>query len=668
MKFRTLIFYFIFFSVRSILFSSTTTIDSLKSALKINDPNAKSLITNKICENYLYLNSDSALKYGFLGIEAAKKAGLRSNQAYALNNIGLVFIEKGEFEKALNNLIEAEKIFESENNTEGKTSTSLNLGRVYELQNLFEKALAQYKIALSFAEKTGNKKNHALVLNHIGAFYYSTNEKSKSLEYFQKVLSINKETNDLEGQMGSLNNIAVIYQELGNFKEALNNFKAALDHYQKTEDKKSIVISYHNIALVYKDQKDYGSAINYLDSCITLAKEIKDFDDLQEAYSTLSEIYKEQNNYLRAFESFQLSVAAKDSLLNQTRDRQFIEMSTKYDTEKKEAENKLLKIEGEKQRAINTAITISLFLIAALAFFIFRGYRQKQKANILLGAQNAEISEKKNIIEVKQKEILDSISYAKRLQDAILPPVNSLQKHLQNIFVYYKPKDIVAGDFYWMETLSAAMSVADSDKKISSEMILVAAADCTGHGVPGAMVSVVCSNALFRTVKEFNLTEPGKILDKTRELVLETFSKGNEDVKDGMDISLVSISKDPFSEEFTIQWAGANNPLWYIKNQQFFEIKANKQPIGKTEKTTPFVTHKMALSKGDSLFLFTDGYADQFGGAKGKKFKYKQLQAQFINNAQKTMNEQHDALAQTFDNWKGPHEQVDDVCIIGIRL
>ena len=657
MKFRTIIFYFILLLFNT-LKATFSNIDSLKLNLKSGNSEAKSIILNNLCESYLYLNSDSALKYGTLGVEVAKKAGLKSNQAWALNSLGVIFKDKGEYVKALDNFIEAEKLFETENNEEGKTSTTLNLGRVYELQNLFDKALTHYNLALSYSEKTGNKNNLLLVFNHIGSLYYSSNEKTKALEYFTKFLKASQEINNVQRIMEGLNNVAIIYQELGNFNEARKNFNTFLDYSRKIQDKKNIVASFHNIALVYKDQKDFTNANSYLDSCISLAKEIRDFDDLREAYSTLSEIYKEQNNYVKAFEVFQLSVAAKDSLLNQTREQQFIEMSTKYDTEKKEAENKLLKTEGEKQRAVNTAITVGLCLVAALAFFIFRGYRQKQKANILLGAQNTEIREKKHIIEEKQKEILDSITYAKRLQDAILPPLDLLNNHLDDAFVYYKPKDIVAGDFYWMEIC----------KVKNSELILIAAADCTGHGVPGAMVSVVCSNALNRSVKEFGLSEPGKILDKTRELVLETFSKSHEDVKDGMDISLVSILKNTNSEKSTIQWAGANNPLWYLQNNTINEITANKQPIGKTDKPSPFVTHTLQLNKGDLLFLFTDGYADQFGGPKGKKFKYKQLLEHLLKHSVFSMNEQKNALSSTFDAWKGNHEQVDDVCVLGIRV
>ena len=200
--------------------------------------------------------------------------------------------------------------------------------------------------------------------------------------------------------------------------------------------------------------------------------------------------------------------------------------------------------------------------------------------------------------------------------------------------------------------------------EVVNNNILIAAADCTGHGVPGAMVSVVCSNALNRSVFEFGNTEPGKILDKARELVLETFSKSDTDVKDGMDISLACINKATRE----IKWAGANNPFWYTCNGEMKDLKANKQPIGKTETPTPFTTHNIKLEKGDTIFMLTDGFADQFGGDKGKKFKYKPLKDMLLHNVQLPMGNQLEELESAFITWKSNLEQVDDVCVIGVRL
>lgn len=379
---------------------------------------------------------------------------------------------------------------------------------------------------------------------------------------------------------------------------------------------------------------------------------------------------------------------------------QLAELAMKYETAKQEKKISLLQKDQEmvdiKMQAKDTELssrenTITLFIFGAIIFgilmiFVVRSNILRKQINKELAAQKDIITEQKNevegqkhLIEEKQKEIVDSITYAKRLQEAILPAQEIVDKHLPQNFILYTPKDLVAGDFYWMEVTN------DGDKEIT----FIAAADSTGHGVPGAMVSVVCSNALNRAVLEFKLTQTGQILDKTRELVLETFSKSTTDVKDGMDISLLAVIRKN-NEIVEINWSGANNPLWYassasayqssdkkiIENEMvtealeatMHEVKANKQPIGKTDNPTPFTTHSIPYVKGTLFYLFTDGYADQFGGPKGKKFKYKQLEELLLELSSQEMSTQKEILNSKFEEWKSGIEQVDDVCIIGIKL
>lgn len=297
----------------------------------------------------------------------------------------------------------------------------------------------------------------------------------------------------------------------------------------------------------------------------------------------------------------------------------------------------------EVQKLVDISNLLSLFIITIVFFVFFK------RDNVLYQKL---IIEQKKLVQEKQTEIIDSITYAKRIQDAILPPDHYWLKNLPQSFVLYKPKDIVAGDFYWMETSDDA------------KFIFFAAADCTGHGVPGAMVSVVCNNALNRSLHEFKLSDTGKILDKTRELVIETFGKSDKEVKDGMDISLCRLN----TETLELQWSGANNPLWMVQNLEIKEVKADKQPIGRYAEQKPFFTHTLQLAEGDSLYIFTDGYADQFGGPKGKKFKYKQLKELILKIHTRQWEQQKEILNTTFENWKNNLEQVDDVCIIGLRI
>lgn len=253
-------------------------------------------------------------------------------------------------------------------------------------------------------------------------------------------------------------------------------------------------------------------------------------------------------------------------------------------------------------------------------------------------------------IREKQDEILGSITYARRIQSAILPPEQRWKTHLKNSFVLYQPKDIVAGDFYWLHP--------------GEDSVLFAAADCTGHGVPGAMVSVVCNNALNRSVREYNLTDPGAILEKTRDIVIQEFEQSSEDVKDGMDIALCAL------KDRQLAYSGAHNPLWIIRKNTttIEEIKAQKQPIGKFENNQPFKTTTIELQEGDLIYLFSDGFADQFGGDKGKKFKTANFKQLLLSICSEPMDVQKKRIQDAFENWRGALEQVDDVCVIGIRV
>ena len=263
-------------------------------------------------------------------------------------------------------------------------------------------------------------------------------------------------------------------------------------------------------------------------------------------------------------------------------------------------------------------------------------------------AQKAEAEKQRDIADQRNEEILDSINYAKRIQNAILPPEKLIKEHLKDSFVLYKPKDVVAGDFYWLEPKDG--------------IVIFAAADCTGHGVPGAMVSVICNNALNRSVREHCLIEPGEILTKTREIVIQEFEKSEEEVKDGMDIALCSL------KGMKLQYAGAHNPLWIIRNGEIIETKANKQPIGQFDKLEPYTSHFFDLQSGDGIYIFSDGYVDQFGGENGKKFKAKALRALLLSIQDKDMEEQKFLIDQEFEKWKGDLEQIDDVCMIGVRV
>jgi serine phosphatase RsbU (regulator of sigma subunit) len=290
-----------------------------------------------------------------------------------------------------------------------------------------------------------------------------------------------------------------------------------------------------------------------------------------------------------------------------------------------------------------------IVLFAVVIFLVTISYRQNKKKSKELEIRNKKIEYQKNLIELHRTEIVDSITYAKRLQEAILPPLDEVNENISNNFILYKPKSIVSGDFYWAEKLD--------------NYYFIAAADCTGHGVPGAIVSMVCSNALNRSVIELKITDTNKILDNVRILVLDAFKKSGEEINDGMDISLCRINK--VNNE--IQWSGANNPLWYFVDNELIEIKADKQPIGSYHDPKPFIAHIMKLPINTNLYLFTDGYADQFSEDNKKMTKRRFKDILKIAHT-KSMKEQELILNDYFLDWKGDTEQVDDVCVIGIQV
>ena len=290
---------------------------------------------------------------------------------------------------------------------------------------------------------------------------------------------------------------------------------------------------------------------------------------------------------------------------------------------------------------------IALAIILGLAFILILYARKVLKEE---EKQQRKMREQSEIIAEKNRDITDSINYAQKIQNSILPALTDFAQVFTDFGILYKPKDIVAGDFYFMER--------------EGDYVYIAAADCTGHGVPGAMVSVICSNALSFAINEKGLKSTREILDVVREIVVDKFQGSPDGIKDGMDVSLCRINV--ITNE--LEYSGANNPIYILKDGELNVLKPDKQPIGQFEKAKPFESHKRALDKGDLIYMFSDGYADQFGGARGKKLKYKPFKELILSLKDMSLDQQMLTLDQKFENWKGDFEQVDDVCVIGVRI
>ncbi|MDF2435823.1 MAG: protein serine/threonine phosphatase [Bacteroidota bacterium] len=669
--------------------------DSLKQVWQnssLSDTTRLKAYIQLIGASYLFPKPDSAYLMAGEALEFARKANQRKYEAMALNTQGSARYVTGVYKEAINLYMASLKIREELGDRKGMAGPLNNIGNIYSDQSDYARAMDFYTKSLRIEEEVGNKKGIASSLNNIGTICQEQGDNKKAIDYYSRSLKIKEEIGDKRGMAYTLNNIGNIYlkekdnvkameyqlrslkirEELGNASDialsllavgtvhkaqgqpqsAITYYEAALKLQESINDNKGIANSLGDMGSAYKEMGDYKKAIEYSKRALKLNEETGVLIRTREVAELLYECYKKTGDFKSALEMHRLFINARDTILSEENQKEVLKQEMEYNFEKekavaeKEHEKEILVAQEQatRQQIVSYAIGFGLLLLVVFSVYIVSRLRLTRKQKDIIAHQ-------KLIVEEKQKEIIDSISYAKRLQEAILPPEHFLKTHLPESFILYKPKDIVAGDFYWMEVLKDGI-------------ILLAAADCTGHGVPGAMVSVVCSNALNRVVLEFGYTDPGMILDKTRELVLATFSKSDKDVKDGMDISLLMIDR----KMNQVKWAGANNPLWYITNDQFCEVTANKQPIGMTDNPKPFTTHTFVLNEIDAVYLFTDGYADQFGGAKGKKFKYKPLKEILFNNASQPMHTQDQILEEAFDKWKGKLEQVDDVCILGIKL
>ncbi|MBP7808522.1 MAG: tetratricopeptide repeat protein [Bacteroidia bacterium] len=598
---------------------------------------------------------DKALEFAQKALSIRQTLGDKNGITASYNNIGNVYLNLSNFTGALEYYLKALQMRELIGDKYDIASSLNNIGNVYTKQSDFKKATDYYSKALKIREEIGDKDGIASCYSNIGVVYQFEKKYDKALEYYFKAIKINEELNDIFGLALTYGAIGDVYKEQSKFEQSLPYLFKSQQLCEQSGDKYGLATTYNSIAGAYNQMKKPTEANKYAQLSLKLNKEIQDIEGLRLNYQNLSIANANSNNYKDAFLYHVKYKDLTDSVFNLENTKQLSDIKTGFEVEKKEAELKIkseaeqeklktISREEKKQQQIIIAAVVGILAIVLIfSFFLYKRFR-------LTTRQKAIIERQKHIVEEKNKEILDSITYAKRLQDAILPPDEYVKKYLPNSFIYYKPKDIVAGDFYWMEYVN--------------NTIFIAAADSTGHGVPGAMVSVVCSNALNRSLKEFGLREPGKILDKTRELVLETFAKSSTEVKDGMDISLCAINK----KDKKLFWSGAYNPLWYINNGIITEVKGDKQSIGKTDNPKPFITHEIPLDNTSTFYLFTDGFADQFGGPKGKKFKYKQLEELLVSVNGKLLDEQETTIHKAFENWKGNLEQVDDVTLIAITV
>ncbi len=640
---------------------------------------------------YFYLNYHSRISYRIkdqhLEAEQAllkllnklEKFGHKALLADYYISLGIYKRKRSAHSEALKFYHKAQDQYLINKNYKGAANSLHNIANVFADQK-------NYDLAVEYHKKTGAMRaKHDLNrdLIHTWSNICGVYSRMKELDSAKHYLNLLKTTDDvpLASLAFAYSNVGICHADLELYDEAIPYYKKALELRQEIGNELVIANSKINLGTVLMNSGDLSSTEVLCKEGLQYGEKHKNVILTQLGCHCLSSYYEQKGDTDKALKYYKTYIIYRDSSDNFKGEAEAVQIQMNYEFEKERLQDSLQfaqketlhqnnlakqRAENEKQQAENDKQNLELKnkqiqqrvlyggIALAIAFLIFVIIRlnitRKQKKEIQ--QQKEEVERQKELVDTKNHEITESINYAKRLQEAILPDRTLFKEFLPKSFIVYLPKDIVAGDFYWLER--------------KGDLIFFAAADCTGHGVPGAMVSVVCSNALSKTVIEENVHEPAKILDRTRELVIERFSRSGELVKDGMDISLACLN----TETLELNWAGANNPLWVLKQNEseFFEIKGDKQPIGLYDKQTNFTNHQIQLSEGDQIYLFSDGYIDQFGGPSGKKLKSSGFKKLVSKHAKSNMGDQQKALSDFFTDWKRDLEQLDDVCVIGVRV
>ena len=645
-------------------------------------------------DGYLFSNPDSAFYFAQMHYDFAIKVGDKKNMAKALKTQGVSFHIKGNYDKALEYYEKSLKISEEIGDKKGMSSSYNNIGNIYKGQGNYEKALEYHENSLKIKEEKDDKKGMGTSYNNIGNIYSNQRNFEKALEYHEKSFKIKEEIGDKKGMADSYNNIGTISSDQGNNEKALEYYEKSLKIFELIGDKQGIGDSYNNIGNIYKDQGNDEKALDYFEKCLKILEEIGDKKGIGLSYLNIGVIYQKQGNdekslkYLlmskkiweeinlitflnetakvltvvyekldkpqKALENYKLHVKFKDSLakmdgIEKERQRQFNEQylldkqadSIKYANEItiQKAETKAKEEEIKTQRIIEGVLIVGILLVIGFLVFVYKQLNTTKAQKL--------------VIEEKQQEITDSINYAKRIQDAMMTSSGYIKDVLPESFIYFNPKDVVSGDFYW--------AFANQ-----SDHVFFTVADCTGHGVPGAFMSMIGTSLLNKIIIENKIKETDQILNELRLQIIKALNQREDgSQKDGMDISLCRLDM----KNKTLQFSGAMNPLIHVCGDELNIHKGDPQPIGYLSgKETSFTSHSVKIKKGDMVYIFSDGFQDQFGGEKGKKYRSLKFRNLLQSISDKSTDEQKELIEQEFTSWLGDYEQIDDVCVMGVKV
>ena len=652
-------------------------------------------------------NPDTALYFANLGLKISIKANYKKGIAGCYNSIGYIHYLQGIYDKAFEYYLKSLKIYEESGDTKGMAKCYCNIGIIYQEQESYDKAFEYFFKSLKIYEKSVNKKGMADCYILVGITYdylgnlsdakkneaQTRQNYNKALEYYLKALNIYEESGNKKDVVVCFSNMGIIYREQGNYDKALEYYLKALKIYQESGNKNGMMACYINIGSLYGSLADstglnenrrlnyLNRAIEYGTKTIELAKEIKAMVEENEAAELLMSAYLRLGNIKKSSQFADIFICTKDSIFNEEKTKALAGMEAKYQNEKKQLEiiklgkEKELQIsENKKQRMIIWFIVFGLLLVLAFAAFIFRSLRitrkqkriiEKQKEKVdeayeELNQQNEEIASQRDEIEaqrdslyVQNKNITDSITYARFIQQALLTSHEILDNCKIENFILFKPKDIISGDFYWF--------------KLIKNYLYFAAADCTGHGVPGAFMSVLGISLLNEIVSKRDLNPPALVLNELRKKLKKSLKQDNPETTshDGIDIALCLYDQ----ETKVLQFSGAFNPLFMIRKKQLIEYSANHMPVGIHPKDNiDFTNQEIQLQPEDSIYIFSDGYISQFGGEKGKKFNIKQFKQLLLEINHLPMKIQKQVFEKRLIEWQHDFDQIDDILVIGIKI
>ncbi len=607
------------------------------------------------------------------------------------NNIGFCYFYKADYKNAIIYLTKAMKYSDKVNDKEFQAKSYINVGAVYKETKEYEKALNYYLQGLDLYQDIGSEKGISTTLSNIATIYSAKEDYIKSMEFNKKSLNRKLAVGDQYLIAVSYFNIAINYLSLDTIPEYIEkigeekqliandsretirsiNQQEALDYYEKAlaigrEINNDFLISLTHLGLgdLYYQKKEYKKAIKYSTIGLKGLKNIGSKPYEIEALNLLYLIYKDKGNSNAALDMYEHYIELRDSIDNEENTKEILEQEYKYSYEKKKSLDSLSNAESQKikeiqidkqQIEINNKKIQQYYLFGGLGLailallYIFKQNREVKEKNREVEEQKQLLENQKDALAHKNIEIKDSIQYAQRLQSSVLPSKKDVSLNFSNNFILFKPKDVVSGDFYWTYQ--------------KNELRYLAVIDCTGHGVPGAFMTIVANNLLNEIIQgDFNT--PKEILTELHyRIKLRLGGNKNAQIRDSMDLGLFSYN----SKNNTINFSGTHTSIYRVRNSKLEKYKGSKADIG--YKDNIIIEEQIfTVEPNDMLYMHSDGYPDQKGGPKGKKYYYQPIRNKMEEISLLNLAEQELIMAKNFDDWKGDTVQLDDVCMIGVRI